>query len=96
MRLSLPTFLIPRVRVLLTSTPSWTYTQSDAPKYPTGHSINLGGQIATLVLSVFGILYCMRENRLRAQGKRDHRLEGLTEEEQADLGYRHPDFRYIT
>ncbi|KAL2106130.1 hypothetical protein VUR80DRAFT_7240 [Thermomyces stellatus] len=75
---------------------TWTYTQSDAPEYPTGHSINLGGQIATLALSVFGILYCMRENRLRAAGKRDNRLEGLTEEQQADLGYRHPEFRYIT
>lgn len=75
---------------------SWTYTTDDAPKYHIGHSINLGGQIGTLALSVFGILYCMRENKLRARGKRDHRLEGLTEEEQADLGYRHPQFRYMT
>ncbi|SPO03264.1 related to permease of the major facilitator superfamily [Cephalotrichum gorgonifer] len=72
---------------------TWTYITTDAPKYPTGHSINLGGQIAVFFLSVFGILYCLRENRLRAKGKRDHRLEGLTEAEQQDLGYRHPEFR---
>ena len=75
---------------------SWTYIQDDAPRYHTGHTINLGGQVATFVLSIFGILYCLRENKLRAKGKRDHRLDGLTEEEQTDLGYRHPEFRYMT
>jgi hypothetical protein len=38
----------------------------------------------------------MYENRARAAGKRDHRLEGLTEEEQEALGSRHPQFRYWT
>ncbi|KAI6562608.1 hypothetical protein MCOR09_007731 [Pyricularia oryzae] len=47
-------------------------------------------------LAIFGILYCLRENKLRAAGKRDHRLEGLTEDETLHLGYRHPSFRYIT
>lgn len=75
---------------------SFTYVQSDGPRYMTGHSINLGGQIGVLVLSIFGILYCLRENRLRARGKRDHRLEGLTEDEKRELGYRHPEFRYMS
>ena len=79
----------------LTLLHSWTYVQSDAPEYFTGHSINLGGNIGVLVLSLFGIFYCLRENKLRARGKRDHRLEGLTEAEQTDLGYRHPEFRYM-
>jgi hypothetical protein len=47
-------------------------------------------------LTIFGILYCMYENKARAAGKRDHRLEGLTEEEQEQLGSRHPSFRYWT
>lgn len=38
----------------------------------------------------------MYENRARAAGKRDHRLEGLTEEEQLNLGHRHPQYRYWT
>lgn len=75
--------------------PSWTYIPKDGPAYRTGHTINLAGQIAVLFLSIFGILYCTYENRLRAAGKRDHRLEGLTEEEASQLGYRHPEFRYI-
>lgn len=75
---------------------TWTYVGSDGPNFPTGHTINFVGQIVVFCLSVFGILYCLWENRLRAAGKRDHRLEGLTEEEQDKLGFKHPSFRYIT
>ncbi|KAK4454853.1 major facilitator superfamily domain-containing protein [Podospora aff. communis PSN243] len=75
---------------------TWTYIYTDAPKYPVGHTINFSGQIVTFFLAIFGILYCARENRLRAAGKRDHRLEGLTEAEADKLGYRHPRFHYWT
>ncbi|KXX79233.1 High-affinity nicotinic acid transporter [Madurella mycetomatis] len=75
---------------------TWTYIREDRPEYYTGHSINFGGQIAVVCLAIFGILYCVRENRLRAAGKRDYRLEGLTEEEQGKLGHRHPQYRYWT
>jgi hypothetical protein len=68
----------------------------DGPKYHTGHTINLSGQIAVLFLSIAGIAYCKWENKQRATGKRDHRLNGLTEAQIKDLGYRHPEFRYIT
>lgn len=45
-------------------------------------------------LAIFGILYCMYENKARIAGKRDHRLEGLSQEEQDLLGSRHPSYRY--
>ncbi|KAI1363599.1 major facilitator superfamily domain-containing protein [Xylaria arbuscula] len=73
----------------------WAYLPNDGPNFPIGHSINFAAQVVVLFLSSFGIFYCLRENRIRAHGGRDHRLEGLTEGEKADLGYRHPDFRYI-
>ncbi|KAF9731430.1 hypothetical protein PMIN06_003117 [Paraphaeosphaeria minitans] len=75
---------------------TWTYAASDAPMYHTGHTINLAGQVAVLVLSLVGIAYCKWENRQRDLGKRDHRLNGLSEAQIQDLGYRHPAFRYIT
>jgi len=75
---------------------TWTYIATDGPTYYTGHTINFSGQIAAFFLSIFGILYCARENRLRAAGKRDHRLEGLSETEAEKLGYRHPRFHYWT
>lgn len=74
----------------------WAYLPQDGPNFPIGHSINFAAQVVALFLSTFGIVYCLRENRIRARGGRDNRLVGLTEEEKADLGYRHPDFRYIT
>lgn len=67
----------------------------DAPRYPIGHTINLVAQIIVLVVASVGIIYTMRENRVRQQGKRDHRLDGLDEAEKRDLGHKHPDFRYI-
>lgn len=75
---------------------TWTYIPSDGPKYHTGHTINLCGQIASVILALFGIAYCAYENRVRAAGKRDHRLEGLTEAEADKLGNRHPRFHYWT
>jgi sugar phosphate permease len=74
---------------------TWTYVAKDAPKYPTGHTINLVGQVCVLVLAIVGIVYSKWENKQRDMGRRDHRLNGLSEEEVRDLGYRHPEFRYI-
>ncbi|KAJ2892328.1 hypothetical protein MKZ38_009999 [Zalerion maritima] len=74
---------------------TWSYMEEDKPEYEIGHTINLVGQFGVLFLSLFGIAYCVMENRKRAAGKRDYRLEGLSEEEAVHLGYRHPDFRYI-
>lgn len=64
------------------------------PRYYAGHTINFAGQIGVLILALFGIFYCRWENKARAAGKRDHRLEGLTQEEQEALGSRHPNYRY--
>ncbi|KAI1101960.1 MFS general substrate transporter [Jackrogersella minutella] len=74
----------------------WAYLPNDGPTFPIGHTINLVAQVFVLFLASFGIYYCVRENRIRARGGRDDRLVGLTEEEKVDLGYRHPDFRYIS
>ncbi|CAJ2507672.1 Uu.00g088580.m01.CDS01 [Anthostomella pinea] len=74
----------------------WAYLPDDGPNFPIGHTINLVAQIFILFLSVFGVAYVVRENRLRARGGRDNRLVGITEEQKADLGHLHPDFRYIT
>ncbi|OJD38741.1 major facilitator superfamily protein [Diplodia corticola] len=74
---------------------TWTYLPSDAPRYPIGHSINLGAQAAAFFLALAGMAYVVWENGQRERGRRDHRVEGKSEEEVAALGYRHPGFRYI-
>ncbi|KAH9904838.1 major facilitator superfamily domain-containing protein [Xylariomycetidae sp. FL2044] len=74
----------------------WAYLPDDGPNFPIGHTINLVAQIFVLFLSIFGVGYCLWENRVRARGGRDSRLVGITDEQKADLGYLHPEFRYIT
>lgn len=75
---------------------TWTYLEKDKKSgYTTGHSINLGAQICVTLLAISGAVYCKRENKVRDAGGRDHRVEGLSEKEVVELGYRHPEFRYI-
>jgi len=93
--LSLRTLFIPTLVSVLLTLRSWTYIPTDAPKYHNGHTINFVGEILVVVLAIFGIFYCMYENKARAAGKRDHRLEGLDPYEQEELGSRHPAFRYM-
>lgn len=38
--------------------------------------------------------YLTWENRRRRQGRRNYRLEGLTEEEVERLGHQHPNFKF--
>ncbi|TKX26024.1 MFS transporter-like protein 28 [Elsinoe australis] len=70
---------------------TFTYIQADAPRYITGHAINIGMLGLSLVCSTVCILYCSWENRKRARGGRDYRL---AEGNGGQLGYRHPEFRY--
>lgn len=72
----------------------WTYLPKDAPNFHKGNAINLAASIVILVLAAGGAVYLKLENDKRDRGERDHRLDGLSEEEVRDLGYRHPKFRY--
>lgn len=66
----------------------WAYLENDGPEYPIGHTINLSAQVVVLLLTIGGVFHCVWENRLRARGGRDYRLQGLSQDEVADLGYR--------
>lgn len=66
---------------------TFTYVQADAPRYITGHAINLGVIGAAAVLIVILIFYNKAENRRRAHGHRDDRLR---EGNEWMLGSRHP------
>ncbi|EXJ82166.1 hypothetical protein A1O1_08235 [Capronia coronata CBS 617.96] len=74
---------------------TWTYLPTGAPLYHTGHSVFFALMVFCFVLALIGIAHCAYENRVRAQGKRDHRLEGKTEEEKFEMGHRNPEFRYM-
>ncbi|TGZ83492.1 MFS general substrate transporter [Ascodesmis nigricans] len=74
---------------------TWTYLPKDAPLFYTGHKINIGCQSGLIGISMMALAYVYWENKVRREGKRDHRLEGLSEMEKIKLGYRHPEFRYV-
>lgn len=74
---------------------TWTYLPEDAPLYKRGHRLNLSTQAVAFVLAGCGILYAKWENGKRERAERDHRLQGLAEEEKYALGYRHLEFRYL-
>lgn len=63
--------------------------------YAIGHSINLGAQICDVVLAIAGIVCCKYENKVRDAGGRNYKVEELSERDIVQLGYRHPEFRYI-
>lgn len=73
---------------------TWTYLPTAAPKYTTGHIINMASGCLLLTTMVISTVYLRWENRQRDHGKRDHRLEGLNEAEINNLGHSHPAFRY--
>ncbi|KAF2222199.1 major facilitator superfamily domain-containing protein [Elsinoe ampelina] len=73
------------------------YQTRDAPNYRPGHGVVVG--YITLFLlggSIFTHFMLERENRLRRAGKRDHWVEGKTEEELRIMGDNKPDFLYVT
>ncbi|KAL3421922.1 major facilitator superfamily protein [Phlyctema vagabunda] len=75
---------------------TWTYLEQDKPNFYRGHYINIGAQCVACLLALTGILYTKQENKKRERGGRDGRLNGLTAIEADSLGYRNPEFRYIS
>jgi len=75
------------------------YTTDQAPTYKRGHSIVLAFLLLAWVLTAVNVLYCIRENRARAEGRRQANLTAYEElwsagKTRAPIGDRHPDFRY--
>ncbi|KAB5572170.1 major facilitator superfamily domain-containing protein [Coniochaeta sp. 2T2.1] len=75
---------------------SFLYPAKQAPNYTKGHAITLS-MVAYGVLSfVFMWAYYTYMNKRRAEGKEDHKIAGLTEDEIEELGDDSPRFVYVT
>lgn len=61
--------------------------------YVPGASINIAFCVVGIIAALWLSGWARWENRQREMGRRDHRRQ-LSEEEQADLGEKHPDFRF--
>ncbi|KAM0325868.1 hypothetical protein ACHAQA_007171 [Verticillium albo-atrum] len=73
---------------------TWTYRTEDAPRYVKGHFINFGGSCILFIVIGVTTFYLRKENRMRAEGKRNYRLANATETEKWALGHSHPEYRY--
>ncbi|KAH9853629.1 MFS general substrate transporter [Lenzites betulinus] len=78
---------------------TFTYDSSQAPTYIHGHSITLAFVVVAWLAILCNVLYCIWENRARAQGRRQDNLTKYQElwdsgKTRAPIGDRHPDFRF--
>ncbi|GAA5979329.1 hypothetical protein JCM5350_006970 [Sporobolomyces pararoseus] len=74
---------------------TWLYLPQFKPRYIPGNIVNLCAAILAMSVGAGLSIYGIWENRQRDAGKRDHRLEGKTEQEIAALGHRHPRYRLL-
>ncbi|MCJ1258782.1 hypothetical protein MMC24_006615 [Lignoscripta atroalba] len=70
------------------------YETRDAPRYVKGHAVTLA--LVGFAAGVYGFMwwYFAAENKRREEGKEDATIEGMAEEEIAELGDRNPRFRF--
>ena len=71
---------------------TYSYVASDAPRYITGNSIQMGMAAIYTIMSLLLMWVNKRENKIRKTGGRNYRLtDGKIPEN--ELGFRHPRFR---
>ncbi len=74
---------------------TWSYINTDAKNgYRIGNSLNTATAVSVILAALGLVYYQVRENKKRAAGGRDYRLQ-RSPDQVASLGYLHPRFRYI-
>ncbi|OSC98925.1 MFS general substrate transporter [Trametes coccinea BRFM310] len=78
---------------------TFTYDSSQAPTYIRGHSITVAFVAMAWVAMFCNVMYCIWENRARAEGRRQDNLTKYQElwdagKTRAPIGDRHPEFRF--
>ncbi|KAM5540381.1 hypothetical protein V8D89_005839 [Ganoderma adspersum] len=78
---------------------TFIYDSSQAPTYIRGHSITLGFVCLAWLAMFCNMMYCVWENKARAEGRRQDNLRKYQElwdsgKTRAPIGDRHPDFRF--
>ena len=72
---------------------TWTYLPAYAPDQRPGNGLNTANGATIALIGMLLAFLLTRENKKRAQGKRDYRLDGLAPEEEETLAHRHPRYR---
>lgn len=72
------------------------FLATDAPKYYKGHGVSLAVLCISSSIFFFMHFYYARQNKNRAAGKEDYKMEGKTEAEVAEMGDKSPRYVYTT
>ncbi|RVD80425.1 uncharacterized protein DFL_008322 [Arthrobotrys flagrans] len=74
---------------------AYLYPAKDGPRFVKGHAVTIA--MLSVGIMAYGALltYYISENKARDAGKRDHLIEGKSEEEINEMGDDSPRFRYV-
>ncbi|PSN62894.1 MFS general substrate transporter [Corynespora cassiicola Philippines] len=73
---------------------SFLYPSSEAPRYVKGHAVTMAMVAFAIILFAVMWFYFAMVNKRRSEGKEDYKVEGLTDEQIAELGDDSPRFVY--
>ncbi|KAF5020943.1 hypothetical protein F66182_7024 [Fusarium sp. NRRL 66182] len=70
------------------------YKTNEGPRFVKGHAISMALVAMSSLIYLAFWAWFRRQNKRKAQGKEDDRIQGLTEEEAEELGEHNPRFQY--
>lgn len=75
---------------------TWSFLPFDKPNYHIGNGLNLATSSCILLLSTMLLFWMKWDNRKREERQEgvDEELAGLTQQQQQDLDWKHPSFRW--
>jgi peptidoglycan/LPS O-acetylase OafA/YrhL len=73
---------------------TWSFLPFDKPNYHIGNGLNLATASTTLICSILLLWWMKVDNRKREGKGFDEELAGLTVQQQQDLDWQHPSFRW--
>ncbi|KAF2684084.1 MFS general substrate transporter [Lentithecium fluviatile CBS 122367] len=73
---------------------TWSFLPFDKPNYHIGNGLNLATSSVILILSVGLLIWMKWSNKKREKHAVDEELAGLTLQQQQDLDWKHPSFKW--
>lgn len=73
---------------------TWSFLPFDKPNYHIGNGLNLATSSTILITSILCLLWMKHNNKQREEKSVDEELAGLTLQQQQDLDWKHPSFRW--
>ncbi|GKT65587.1 major facilitator superfamily transporter [Colletotrichum tofieldiae] len=73
---------------------TWSFLPWDGPDYPIGNGLNLATCSVILLTSTLTLVWMKRDNRRREARNLEEELDGMSREEESNLDWKHPSFRW--